>query len=46
MAVLNEELHAWSQVFNLDPPHESLENMTPDACETEHQEFYYAVVAA
>ena len=46
MAGLNEELQAWSQVYNLERPHESLGNVTPDAYETEHQKFYYPAVAA
>ena len=46
MNQLNEELQAWSQVYNLERPHESLGNLTPDAYETEHQQFYYSVVAA
>lgn len=43
---LNEELQAWSQVYNLGRPHESLGNQTPDAYETENSKFYYPVAAA
>jgi putative transposase len=46
MDQFNEELQAWSQVYNLERPHESIGNMTPDAYETEHQKFYYTAVAA
>jgi hypothetical protein len=33
-------------VYNLERPHESIGNLTPDAYETEHRQFYYSVVAA
>ena len=46
MDQLNEELQAWSQVYNLERPHESIGNGTPAAYETEHQQFYYSMVAA
>ena len=46
MAQLNAELQAWSQVYNLVRPHQSLGHITPDNYETENQKFYYLPVAA
>ena len=43
---LNEEIQTWSQTYNLDRPHASLEQQTPAEYELEHQKFYYSVVAA
>jgi len=46
MAQLNAELQAWSQVYNLVRPHQSLGHTTPDDYETENQKCYYLPVAA
>lgn len=45
MEELNEEIQAWSQVYNYLRPHESLRNKTPDQYENEMQNFYYSAVA-
>ena len=46
MEELNEEIQAWSQVYNYQRPHENLGNKTPDQYENEMQNFYYSAVAA
>lgn len=43
---LNEEIQAWSQVYNLLRPHENLDNKTPVQYENHKKNFYYSVVAA
>ena len=42
---LNEEIQAWSQVYNIDRPHENLKNLTPDLYELNNQNFYFSAVA-
>ena len=46
MDELNEEMQNWSQTYNLDRPHCSLNQQTPANYEIENQKFYYLPVAA
>ena len=46
MDLLNEELQAWSQNYNLVRPHKNLGYQSPEAYEIENQNFYYSVEAA
>ena len=43
---LNDEIQAWSQVYNLERPHKNLGNIAPDYYETINQNLYFSAVAA
>ena len=43
---LNEEIQAWSQIYNLERPHKNLGNIAPDHYEIINQNLYFSAVAA
>ena len=46
MGQLNEEIQAWSHIYNELRPHKNLGRITPAQHEINHQNFYYKSVAA
>lgn len=43
---LNEQLQAWSVVYNFDRPHKNLGYQSPEAYERVNENFYFSPVAA
>ena len=43
LELLNEELQAWSQTYNVHRPHKSLGRISPEQYENQNQKFYYSV---